>query len=61
VRLDFAVWIERMRTPPVRVAAIRALQGLTADAVARHFEVASDGSFSIDVCVALFEATKPAA
>jgi SAM-dependent methyltransferase len=59
VRLDFAVWIERMRTPPVRTDAIRALQALMADSVMRHFEIARDGSFSIDV--ALFEAAKPAA
>ncbi len=57
VRLDFAVWIERMRTPPVRADAIRALQALASDSVTRHFAIEADGSFCIDV--ALFEAAKP--
>ncbi|HEX4171320.1 MAG TPA: class I SAM-dependent methyltransferase [Acetobacteraceae bacterium] len=59
VRLEFAVWIERMRTPPVRAEAIRALQTLMSDSVMRHFAIEADGSFCIDV--ALFEAMKPAA
>jgi SAM-dependent methyltransferase len=59
VRLEFAVWIERMRAPPVRADAIRALQALMSDSVTRHFAVEADGSFCIDV--ALFEAAKPAA
>jgi SAM-dependent methyltransferase len=58
IRLEFAVWIERMRTPPVRADAIRALQALASDSVTRHFAIDPDGSFSIDV--ALFEASKPA-
>ncbi|HEY3848295.1 MAG TPA: class I SAM-dependent methyltransferase [Acetobacteraceae bacterium] len=58
VRLEFAVWIERMRTPPVRADAIRALQALASDSVTRHFAIEADGSFCIDV--ALFEAAKPA-
>jgi hypothetical protein len=58
VRLDFAVWIERMRTPPVHAEAIRALQALAPDSVARHFAIEADGSFCIDV--AFFEAAKPA-
>jgi len=58
IHLDFAVWIERMRTPPVRADAIRALQALASDSVTRHFAVEADGSFGIDV--ALFEASKPA-
>jgi SAM-dependent methyltransferase len=57
VRLDFAVWIERMRTPPVRADAIRSVQALATDHVARHFEIEADGSFTIDV--ALFTARKP--
>jgi hypothetical protein len=52
------VWIERMRTPPVRADAIRALQALMSDSVTRHFAIEADGSFCIDV--ALFEAAKPA-
>lgn len=57
IRLDFAVWIERMRTPPVRADAIRSLHAVAPDAVTRHFAIDADGSFSIDV--ALFEAAKP--
>jgi SAM-dependent methyltransferase len=57
VRMDFAVWIERMRTPPVRAEAIRALHAVASDSVTRHFAIEPDGSFCIDV--ALFEAVKP--
>jgi ubiquinone/menaquinone biosynthesis C-methylase UbiE len=49
VRLDFVSWVERMRTPEVQVAAIRALQVAMSDGVTRHFEVGSDGSFTLDV------------
>jgi len=59
VRLDFAVWVERMRTPKVQVDAIRALQAVASDSVTRHFAIEADGSFTIDV--ALFQAIKPAA
>jgi ubiquinone/menaquinone biosynthesis C-methylase UbiE len=59
VRLDFASWVARMRTPPELVTAIRALQAAMADDVRRHFAVEADGSFVIDV--ALFAFTKPAA
>lgn len=58
VRLDFAVWIERMRTPKVQADAIRALQAAASESVTRHFAIETDGSFTIDV--ALFHATKPA-
>lgn len=57
IRLEFAVWIERMRTPPVRAEAIRALQAVASDSVKRRLDIEEDGSFCIDV--ALFEATKP--
>jgi SAM-dependent methyltransferase len=56
VRLDFASWIERMRTPPVQVEAIRALQKAVSTPVSAYFETESDGSFAIDVM--LFRATK---
>lgn len=59
VRLEFAVWIERMHTPPVRAEAIRGLQAMASDSVTRHFAIEADGSFCIDV--ALFEAAKPEA
>jgi ubiquinone/menaquinone biosynthesis C-methylase UbiE len=56
LRLDFASWVERMRTPKVQVDAIRALQVASSESVARYFEIGSDGSFNLDV--ALFEASK---
>jgi SAM-dependent methyltransferase len=56
IRLDFASWIGRMKTPKVFVDAIRALQKSVSESVTRYFETGSDGSFSIDVC--LFEAVK---
>lgn len=57
IRLVYAVWIERMRTPPERAAAIRSLQAVASDRVARHFAIEPDGSFCIDV--GLFAARKP--
>lgn len=57
VRLDFATWVERMRTPRIQIAAIRALQQAMSASVTRYFATETDGSFSIDV--ALFQATKP--
>lgn len=59
VRLGFASWVERMRTPKVQVDAIRALQAAVSPSVTRYFATEPDGSFCIDV--ALFEASKPAA
>lgn len=57
IRLAFDVWIERMRTPPAHARAIRSLQAVASDRVARHFGIEPDGSFCIDV--ALFAAEKP--
>lgn len=48
LRMDFADWTARMRTPPDRCAAIRALQSLASDTVSRHFEIEPDGSFTLD-------------
>jgi hypothetical protein len=45
-----------MRTPPVQVEAIRALQKGVSAPVSGYFETESDGSFSIDVM--LFRAGK---
>jgi ubiquinone/menaquinone biosynthesis C-methylase UbiE len=58
VRIVFASWVERMRTPKVQVDAIRALQQAASQSVAQYFALAPDGSFNLDV--ALFEAAKPA-
>jgi len=46
--LDFESWIARMQTPPVFVAAIKALQAAAPDEVRRHFAFKEDGSFTID-------------
>ena len=56
VRLEFGVWVERMRTPPVQVDAIRALQTAMSESVRNYFAIGADGSFTLDV--ALFEAAK---
>lgn len=56
IRLDFASWVERMKTPKVFVDAIRALQASASEHVTRYFETEADGSFSIDVC--FFKAVK---
>ena len=56
VRLEFAVWIERMKTPKLQADAIRAIQAAMSEPVVRHFDIGADGSFTIDV--ALFQAAK---
>jgi SAM-dependent methyltransferase len=56
LRLDFATWIARMRTPKLQADAIRALQAAMPAPVARHFALEADGSFTFDVGV--FEAVK---
>ncbi len=55
VRLEFAVWTERMRTPPIQVEAIRALQAAVSDGVRSHFAIDADGSFNLDVALAVAE------
>jgi ubiquinone/menaquinone biosynthesis C-methylase UbiE len=51
LRLEFASWVERMRTPEVFREAILALQQAVGAEVREYFEVAADGSFSTDVLV----------
>ncbi len=58
VRLEFAVWTERMQTPKSQADAIRALQETASAEVERHFAIGPDGSFDLDV--ALFRASRPA-
>jgi ubiquinone/menaquinone biosynthesis C-methylase UbiE len=48
LRMDFAVWTARMRTPPGQAAAIRAIQALAPAEVADHFAIEPDGSFMLD-------------
>lgn len=47
--LDFATWIARMRTPAPAAQAIRDLQAAMPAEVRAMFDVAEDGSFTIDV------------
>ena len=56
VRLEFGVWVERMRTPKVQADAIRALQRAMSESVTRYFAIDAEGSFDLDV--AMFEAVK---
>lgn len=51
LRLEFASWVERMRTPQVFRDAIRALQRGVGAEVRDYFEIGEDGSFSTDVMV----------
>lgn len=49
LRMDFPVWIERMKTPKIQSDAIRALQAAMAETVRRYFDIGADGSFDLDV------------
>lgn len=46
LRLDFAAWIARMRTPEVHVAALRALQAGAPSEVRQALAYGEDGSFT---------------
>ena len=48
LRLEFASWIARMRTPDVLVAAIKALHAAAPREVREHYAFEADGSFTID-------------
>jgi SAM-dependent methyltransferase len=47
--MAFEQWVARMRTPEVRVAAIRSLWTAASDEVRKYFAVEEDGSFMLDV------------
>ena len=49
LRMDFPVWIARMRTPDVNMQAIRALQAAASSEVREHFAIEPDGSFMLDI------------
>lgn len=55
--LEFASWVARIRTPEVHVAAIRSLMAGASRDVAAHFEIQSDGSFTVDTLTLELEAT----
>ena len=46
-RLDFASWVERMRTPADRVAVIRSMQEAAPQEVRDALRIEADGSFTI--------------
>ncbi len=48
LRMDFPVWIARMRTPEVRANAIRSLQDEMSADVVKHFAIEADGSWMLD-------------
>lgn len=48
LRLEFSPWVARMRTDATHVAAIRSLQGRAPAEVRDYFEIADDGSFTVD-------------
>jgi ubiquinone/menaquinone biosynthesis C-methylase UbiE len=56
LKMVFADWIARMRTPPERVAAIRSLFASAPDETRNYFSIEADDSFTIDA--ALFQAEK---
>lgn len=51
LRLEFASWVGRTRTPDAQVQAIRTLQVGASGETRRYFDVAEDGSFSVDTGV----------
>ncbi|WBS01681.1 class I SAM-dependent methyltransferase [Pseudoduganella sp. SL102] len=48
LRLEFASWVERMKTPEAHVAAIRSLQRRAGTEVRDYFAIEEDGSFTVD-------------
>lgn len=49
LRLEFASWVARMRTPADNITAIKALWNSAPSEVKQYFELGDDYSFSIDV------------
>ncbi len=49
VRMSFSSWIERIGTPPERVAALHAAFSAFPEEAKRHFEIGEDCSFTITV------------
>lgn len=52
LRMDYPVWIARMRTPEDNARAIRALQMAASAEVREHFAIEADGSFMLDIMMA---------
>jgi SAM-dependent methyltransferase len=49
LRMDFPVWIARMRTPEDNVKAIRVLQNAASAETKAYFAIEPDGSFLLDI------------
>jgi SAM-dependent methyltransferase len=47
--IEFSAWVARMRTPPLKIDAIRAVWAAAPDEVRHYFNVQQDGSFELDV------------
>ncbi|WP_372396577.1 class I SAM-dependent methyltransferase [Azospirillum sp. HJ39] len=48
LRMEFAVWTARTRTPDLHAQAIRSIQRNAAAEVKQYFDIAEDGSFLLD-------------
>lgn len=48
LHLEFSSWVERMRTPAVLINAIRQLQNAMPREVHQHFNILTEGSFTVD-------------
>lgn len=57
MRLDFASWVERMRTPADRIAVIRSMQAAAPQEVREALRIEANGSFAIQT--GLFWLRKP--
>jgi ubiquinone/menaquinone biosynthesis C-methylase UbiE len=51
LRLEFASWVERMRTPPAMAAQIRALFAAAPASVREALQVEDDGTFTVPVAL----------
>ena len=56
LHLDFASWIERINTPPVRADAIRSLEQTLSNDVVSYFEITPQGDFTVDTIDVLVSA-----
>ncbi len=56
LRMEFAVWAARTRTPTLQKEAIRALQVAAPPAVQAYFAIGDDGSFDLDAATMVVQA-----
>jgi len=56
LRMTFATWIARTRTPADHAAVIRSLQAGAPAPVRQHFAIAEDGSFDLDTATLVVRA-----